>query len=80
MHRISAAACVFACLLMPNIRQKDRHVQEGIMDIPLAEPINIARIYSDADGGSHFSVLEITFSLNDYAPPAPPISVSESMR
>jgi hypothetical protein len=49
------------------------------MDIPLAEPINITRIYSDADGGSHFSQMTITFTLIDYAPPAPPISVSAVM-
>jgi quercetin dioxygenase-like cupin family protein len=43
---------------------------------PVAEPLQYLRIYSDADGESHFSDEEMPFSLVDFAPPAPKISVS----
>jgi mannose-6-phosphate isomerase-like protein (cupin superfamily) len=34
------------------------------------------RIYSDADGSSHFEDLDIELSSAAYAPPAPPLDVS----
>ncbi len=79
MKRSSAGACLFVCLLVTTIRPWGLCVQEEALGIPLAEPIDITRIYSDADGRSHFSQMTITFTLNDYAPPAPPISVSAAM-
>lgn len=48
---------------------------EGI-DIAVSEPLKITRLYSDAQGGSHFVDEELSFELMDFAPPAPPISVS----
>ena len=42
----------------------------------VAESLRCVRIYSDPDGGSHFSDDEISFTLVDFAPPAPKISVS----
>jgi hypothetical protein len=45
--------------------------------IPVAEPLAYARVYSDSAGASHFSDGQINLSLADYAPPAPPISVSD---
>lgn len=47
--------------------------------IKVAEPLRYARIYSDSNGESHFADEEILFKLIDYAPPAPPMSVSESI-
>ncbi len=47
--------------------------------IETADDFGYARIYTDADGVSHFGVAEIAFTLADYAPPAPPISVSQVM-
>jgi hypothetical protein len=47
--------------------------------IEAAEPFNIIRIYTDEDGVSHFGSKEVTFELADFAPPAPPISVSQVM-
>ena len=44
-----------------------------------AEDFSHARIYTDADGVTHFGVAEISFTLADYAPPAPSISVSQGM-
>ncbi len=35
------------------------------------------RLYADSSGESHFEELEAAFSLADYAPPAPPIYVSD---
>lgn len=46
-------------------------------DINVAEPVSYARIYADSAGETHFSDELLTFQLVDYAPPAPPISVSE---
>ena len=34
------------------------------------------RLYSDAHGESHFEDVEIDLTLTDYAPPAPPLSLS----
>ena len=45
--------------------------------IQKAEAFEIIRIYSDDDGESHFGQTKVTFNLVEYAPPAPPISVSE---
>jgi len=56
-----------------NEEQSDRMTQ----DIQVSEPLRYVRIYSDADGESHFADEEMSFQLVDFAPPAPPISVSE---
>lgn len=47
------------------------------MKIQKAEALEITRIYTDEKGESHFGRRKVTFKLVDYAPPAPPISVSE---
>ena len=49
-------------------------------EIKVADPFKYTRIYSDDDGVSHFGVAEIAFTLTEYAPPAPPISVSKGMK
>ena len=46
------------------------------MEIRVARPLAYARIYSDSEGGSHFSDEELSFNLVDFAPPAPAISLS----
>jgi hypothetical protein len=46
-------------------------------EVELAEPLRYTRLYSDSSGESHFADEELTFELVDFAPPAPPISVSE---
>lgn len=38
--------------------------------------MRIVRLYSDADGESHFEDLEIELDLIDYASPAPPLYLS----
>jgi hypothetical protein len=34
------------------------------------------RLYSDADGESHFEEVEVDLALTDYAPPAEPLGLS----
>jgi hypothetical protein len=45
--------------------------------IPVAEPLTYTRLFADSTGESHFEDIELNFTLLDFAPPAPPISVSE---
>ncbi len=53
---------------------------ENIPDgIEAARPFRYARIYTGPDGETHFSDHELPFKLVDFAPPAPPISVTESL-
>lgn len=40
--------------------------------------MRIVRLYSDAEGESHFEDLEIELNLTDYAPPAPPLYLSNA--
>lgn len=47
--------------------------------IEVADPLPYVRVYSDAGGESHFEDAELPFLLVDFAPPAPPVSVSEAM-
>ena len=54
---------------------------QGISDsIAVAEPFHIIRLYCDSSGKSHFSDEKLSFQLLDFAPPAPPISVSEMIK
>jgi hypothetical protein len=45
--------------------------------IEVAQPMKYVRLYSDSTGASHFGDEELTFTLADFAPPAPPISMSQ---
>ena len=40
--------------------------------------MRIYRIYTDSDGESHFEDLDFPMSPTDFAPPAPPLDLSES--
>lgn len=51
--------------------------QSRSFDIEVSDPLPLTRIYSDSAGASHFADREIPFELKDYAPPAPPISVTD---
>lgn len=35
------------------------------------------RVYSDSKGESHFEDVDIEFKITDFAPPAPPLEISE---
>ena len=43
----------------------------------MATTLTYPRLYADASGESHFGSLEISVSPRDFAPPAPPFSVSD---
>ena len=51
--------------------------QETHHKIVASDPLSVIRLYSDSAGESHFEDIEIPFKLEAYAPPAPPISVTE---
>ena len=40
---------------------------------------NYVRLYSDADGESHFEDLDVELSAVEFAPPAPPLNLSPFM-
>ena len=48
--------------------------------IEVAKPMKYVRLYSDSTGASHFGDEELKFTLADFAPPAPPISVSDAIQ
>jgi hypothetical protein len=48
------------------------------MEIKVAPPVHYARVYADSSGESHFAEDQVSFSLVDFAPPAPPISITDA--
>lgn len=75
---LKPAYCVlFLCVISLSIQGGLAQGQQP--KIEAADPYKIIRIYADKDGVSHFGSKEITFELADFAPPAPPISVSRAM-
>jgi quercetin dioxygenase-like cupin family protein len=56
----------------------DVQAEEVSMDIKVAQPLSYTRIYSDSAGESHFADEALSFNLIDFAPPAPPISVTDA--
>ena len=54
-------------------------IPESNAAIEVAEPLACVRIFADADGASHFADVSLPFDLVDFAPPAPPVSVSAVM-
>ncbi len=61
-----------ALVTTPPLIAQDTHEA-----IAVAEPLTYAVVYSDSAGQSHFADRQVDFKLIDYAPPAPPISVSQ---
>ena len=47
-------------------------------EIEVSGPVRYCRIYTDADGETHFTDESLSFELLDFAPPAPPISVTRA--
>ena len=68
---------VLSTVLITGQPQEKTQHQEKPLSIEVAAPLHYVRIYSDSNGQSHFGEEEAIFQLVDYAPPAPPISVSE---
>ena len=69
-HSVVLITCLFLSCNSDNKQSK------VVQDIEVSEPFQYVRIYSDSTGESHFKDEEISFQLIDFAPPAPPISVS----
>ena len=38
--------------------------------------VSVLRIYADADGESHFEDVELSFTEEDFVPPAPPVLIT----
>lgn len=57
-------------------------VQDTPQEQPIlrSEPLRYTLIQTDAEGETHFSDQEMSYRLIDYAPPAPPISVTEAIQ
>lgn len=79
MKLIRIFSSVLIVILIPLTVLATGQYQEKTLTIEVAEPLNYMRIYSDSGGESHFRQAQATFQLVDYAPPAPPISVSEAL-
>jgi hypothetical protein len=74
---ICGILCPFILLLLSfSLHHPQAQTQQ---EIKVSEPLTYARIYTDAEGESHFSDEKLMFQLIDYAPPAPPISVTEAL-
>ena len=58
---------------------ESQHREDPDKPVEMAQPLIYVRIYSDPDGETHFSDETLTFKLVDYAPPAPPMSVSKNL-
>ena len=77
MNRISlpvSLAIVFMLVATNNANATEKGHPETI---EVAQPMKYVRLCSDSTGASHFDDDELTFTLADFAPPAPPISVSQ---
>lgn len=46
--------------------------------LPVAETLAYVRVHADSSGASHFVDEELAFHLADFAPPAPPVSVTDT--
>jgi hypothetical protein len=78
MARTTCKYFVILMIALPLLCCNNDSKQSKITrDIKVSEPFQYVRIYSDSTGESHFKEEEITFQLIDFAPPAPPISVSD---
>jgi len=75
--KISLVILYIATAVVLSVKSGPVRSQGQSSDITAADPMPITRIYSDSTGNSHFSDSSVRFELVDYAPPAPPISVTD---
>ena len=73
--KISQFYIVVCVALIPFLSRHSLLGQES--KIEKSMPLEVVHIYSDENGESHFGKTELPFNLINYAPPSPPISVSE---
>jgi steroid delta-isomerase-like uncharacterized protein len=84
MHRIESGKVAETWISWDNVAML---TQLGLFPPSAAEPIQepdegdmaakYFRLYSDKDGDSHFETMDMEFSPVDFAPPAPPLNISE---
>lgn len=67
------ASLGFFCLFQGNVALSQENPPE------IADAMHYTRIYSDSNGQSHFSTELKLFSLVEFSPLLPPVSVSESI-
>ncbi len=77
MRSYNVSPCVVLLALSSMIPTSLLAVQDVTDSIAVAEPLTYVRIYADSAGRSHFDDAQIDMRLADYAPPAPPVSVSD---
>lgn len=77
MHRV--LVILHAFLVMAAASVSGTGDAAGSPEPPVSEPLPYVRLFCDAGGESHFSDELLPFTLVDFAPPAPPISVSEAL-
>ena len=69
---VTVPSLVLVCVAARSLK-----AQEPAEPMAVAEPLSYSVVYSDSLGLSHFADRQVDFELVEYAPPAPPISVSE---
>ena len=79
MHRRCGLVAVL--VLAPLLAGGGGHAlsEKEAESIEAADPLPYVRVYTDAEGESHFENSELPFTLVDFAPPAPPVSASQAM-
>ncbi len=80
MKQDSTSALGFMIIFASALLTSSCGPREKAVEIGVAESFSCVRIYSDPEGQTHFAGADFSFDLVDYAPPAPPISVSEAWR
>jgi oxalate decarboxylase/phosphoglucose isomerase-like protein (cupin superfamily) len=80
MSRICLIASLALALVLVTTNDPYASQQSDSLTIEVAQPMKYVRLYADSTGASHFADEELTFTLADFAPPAPPISVSNAIQ
>jgi hypothetical protein len=78
MRAFLGSSSVLLAILGSSIPAFMLEAQVTTDTLPVADPLPYGRVCSDSSGASHFVDDQIDFFLADYAPPAPPISISEA--
>jgi len=68
-----------ACVVVPTASAEGRGEAITSRETPVSEPLPYVRLFCDGAGESHFSDELLPFALVDFAPPAPPISISDAL-
>jgi hypothetical protein len=75
MSKVACLTLVLVAVVPPGASPS--LADPATLQIAVSQPVSYAKVYTDAEGESHFAEDSVSFQLVDYAPPAPPISVSQ---